>query len=38
MTIDMFGGKGGSLQAKEHTPTVKHGGALLQEGLVHFTK
>ena len=33
--------KGGRLQAKKHHPTVKHimlWGALLQEGLVHFTK
>ena len=44
MTIVMFGGEGGGLQAEECHPNREargwqhHEGALLQEGLVHFTK
>ena len=40
MTIVMFGGKNGeACKPKNTIPIVKHeGGALLQEGLVHFTK
>jgi hypothetical protein len=40
----MFEEKGGGLQAEEHHPNCEargwqhHGSALLQEGLVHFTK
>ena len=46
MTIVILEEKGGDLQAKEHHPNREAdsvaasccGGALLQEGLVHFTK
>ena len=45
MIIVMFGGKRGRLQAEEHHPNHEARGwqhhvvgALLQEGLLHFTK
>jgi hypothetical protein len=46
MAIVMFGGKRGGLQVEEHHTNSEAagvaasccGGALLQEGLVHFTK